>query len=455
MQPSKEAVRSGAVLQPKYWLLISFLLCLFVAGFFVGEDSMGGGIRIDLYQFHGPTIFALRERPWASVLADYSSATTPLFHILESFNPLMGHDTAFRAANVVFALVMVFCFIVALLRRFPKEFNLRSAAALIGASMLLSPYFRAEAYWVTTDILPIFLLILTALLIFPAQDLLDASDSIHPFALFGLAILSWSTFYCRQTYLFVPIYVCILLLARYRRQRLLTLATFAILAVPAVYLVRLWKGLNPPRFQHHEQFSQNGIVAPFSMIFIYALPFLVEAALAGRQNISRLRKEFQRYLPWLLGAWLVFLGIFRNYRFDHLNRGGGIASRILSRFGTPGAFVFLTFGYLGLLVVAWLFRGSSWRGRLLIVLFMLPAMAMSLFYQRYYDPLLVVLFFLFVERPLVRPFLKPRMAFLLMGFNVLLLAGALIYNGKDKPIFLPLNSPTHPWDGSPLEGKVH
>lgn len=455
MPSSEIVIRSGSSARGKYLALTAFLVCLFLAGFLVGEDSMGGGIRIDLYQFHGPTIIALREKPWAGVLADYTSATTPLFHILESFNPLFGHDTAFRAFNVALALLTTICFIIALLRRFPMERSLRWPATLIGASMLLSPYYRAEAYWVTTDILPIFFLVLAAILFIPTQDLLEAGETQNPGVMVGLAVLTWSTFYCRQTYLFAPVYVCVLLVSRYRRQRWLTLATFAVLALPAVYLVRLWKGLNPPRFQHHEKISQNGIVAPFSMIFIYATPFLVEAAIANRHEVSHFVRGLKRYWPWLVTTWLLFLGIFRKYRFDQFNRGGGIASRILSRFGTPGALLFITFGYLGFLVVVWLFRGSTWRGRLLIVLFLLPAMAMSLFFQRYYDPLLIVLFFLTVERALMRPFLRPRMAFLLMGFNSLLLAGALIYNGHDKPVFLPLNSSVHPWDGTALDGKVH
>ena len=165
--------------------------------------------------------------------------------------------------------------------------------------------------------------------------------------------------------------------------------------------------------------------------------------------------QLKRLLPAIVGAWLLFLLIFHSYRFDNQNRGGGIASRVLSRFGTPGAFMFLTFGFLGLMVVAWLFQTSTWRVRLLLVLFLLPAMAMSLFFQRYYDPLLIMLFFLFAERATVLPFLTPRMSFFLMGFNSLLLGGALLYNGREKPVFLPLNSAVHPWDGTALDGRVH
>jgi hypothetical protein len=424
-------------------LLLCAILCLFLLGFFLGEDALGGGIRSDLYVFHGPTIYAFHNHPWRQVLPDYNSATTPLFHILESFNPTLGHDTAFRVSNLLVALLTVVLVTFAMLRRFASQAELRSPVLLIGASILLSPYFRAESYWASTDILPIFFLALTAILILPTQD--GDLETFNPYLLILLAALfSWSAFYTRQTYLFAPAYAGILLLICLRRQRWFTFLLFAALAVPAVFLVHLWHGLVPPHFQHHQKLSIDGVVAPLSMIFIYAIPFLVDA-LVGRTHQAT-RPSIKKLLPWLLLAWLLFLAIFHSYRFDDQNRGGGIAAKFCSRFGTPGALLFVSFGFLGLLVAAWLFRACSWRGRLLIIFFLIPDFAMSEFYQRYFDPLLVVLFFLFLDRAVVRPWVRPRMAYLLLLFNGLLLAGALAYNAHGtRPEFVPLTSPTPPW----------
>lgn len=116
--------------------------------------------------------------------------------------------------------------------------------------------------------------------------------------------------------------------------------------------------------------------------------------------------------------------------------------------------LFVTFGFLGLLIVAWLFRVCSWRGRLLIVLVLVPEFAMSEFYQKYFDPLLIVLFFLFMDRAVVRPFVRMRTLYLLLGFNTLLLAGALAYNVHGSE-FLPLTSPTHPWTHTALDNRFH
>ena len=142
-------------------------IVLYFAGFILGEDAFGGNIRADLYLFHGPTIRAFRDRPIIDVLPDYNSATTPLFHILESFNPFLNHDTAFRFTNTLFAFLTCGLFIYAVYRRFKSIPGSGKAALLIGISILFSPYYRAESYWVSTDIFPLFLMILTAILLDP------------------------------------------------------------------------------------------------------------------------------------------------------------------------------------------------------------------------------------------------------------------------------------------------
>ena len=264
------------------YLLVSLAVILFFAGFFAGEDGFGGNIRADLYLFHEPTIWAFRTRPLLAVLPAYNSATTPLFHVLESFNPLLGQDVAFRATNTLFAFLTCSLFICAIYHRFRSISTARTSALLIGASILLSPYFRAESYWVSTDVLPVFLIIVTAMLLNRVQDSdLRCRLTVSPWVLTPfLALVSWSCFYCRQTNLYMPFYACLVLIWRFRTNWWWIVFVFGICGVPAIYLVHTWKGLTPPGFQRHQGLSLDAIVQPLSMMLIYAVPFLVEM-LAG------------------------------------------------------------------------------------------------------------------------------------------------------------------------------
>jgi hypothetical protein len=428
-------------------LIVALSVILFLIGFFLGEDGFGGNIRADLYLFHEPAIWAFRNRPMMQVLPNYNSATTPLFHILESHNPLLGHDAAFRFTNVLFALSTCGLFIFAIFRRFQSAKDVRMSAILIGTSILFSPYYRAESFWVSTDVLPVFLIIVTAILLNPVQDS-SPSDrlAVNVWVLTPLlALVSWSCFYCRQTDLFLPFYAFTILLWRFRAHRWWIFLFFGILGMPMLYLVHIWKGLTPPGFRRHEGFSVDAIVQPLSMILIYALPFFFHSLTEMKMLSIKGSKLFSASLYLLVGL-IGFLGIFHHFHFYEDNRGGGIASKFLAHYGEPGRYLFLVVSYLGLVIVLLLCQRASWRGRALMASFLLPSFVMTFFFQRYYDPVLFVLFLLFWERSAVIRFLTPRMGYILIGFNVTLLIGALVYNGRTEPVFLPLASHPRPWD---------
>jgi hypothetical protein len=428
--------------------LTLFAVLLFWGGLLVGEDALGGWSRGDLYIFHGRTISAFRTKPFLAVLSDYNSATTPLFQILESYNPLFGHDTAFRATNTLFCLFVCALFAFAIRRRFKGTPYSGTAALLIASSLLLSPYFRAQSYWVSTDVFPVFLLILTSLLLARVDDGdPDSTLSAHPMLLIPLlALISWAAFYCRQSYIFLPFYVFLILVWRFRSCWWWTVLVFCVLGLPAVYLVHLWHGLNPPRFRRHEGAYLNNIAAPLSLILIYSLPFLVEGAVRTRGSLIKASRRLRMWWLFLPIGWMGFAFVFWSFRFSENDQGGGIAARMLSHFGSAGRFMFLTIAYGGFLVALFLFQQASWQRRILLVSFLLPALAMAIFFQRYYDPLLVVFFFLLWERKVVSQYVTPRAAYFLMAFNALLLTGAIAYNVKNKPVFSPIFSNTRPWD---------
>ena len=440
LNPSEAARRSTHLHRLAVPAVILAVL-LFLVGFFFGEDALGGGVRDDLYIFHGLTMAAFRDQPFFTVLRDYTSATTPLFQILESFNPLLGHDTAFRATHTLFCLLTVVLFVVVLSRRFRRLPAIVPTAALIGCSVLLSPYFRAESYWVSTDVFPIFLLLLTALLFNPLEDApTEAPLNRSPIWLpVVLALLSWSTFYCRQSYLFLPFFVFCILFWRLPSQRVFLVLLFALCALPAIYLVHLWGGLNPPSFKRHQGFALEGIAAPLSMVFIYAVPFLCELLLRARRLRQMLALTPATWLS-LLGGLLAFVAIFHGFHFNARHEGGGIASKILEHLGQPGRYLFLLLSYFGLVILVFLARQASWKGRLLLLSFFAPTFIMAIFFQRYYDPLLIIAFFVLWERDLVQRFVTPRLAAFLIVFNALLLVGAIGYNARSKPVFAPLPS---------------
>jgi hypothetical protein len=429
------------------WAVFATILALmlFFAGFVLGLDP-GGGTRSDLYIYHLPTIYAFHTRPWLQVLRNYPSATTPLYHMLQSFNPLLGNDTAFRASNLIFSLVVYSLYMIALRKRFADAPQVRSWAALLGAALVLSPYFQGQTYWPITDTLPLFFVLVVFLLFDPIENgSTQHKKMLHPgFRMLLLAVLSVCAFYTRQSYLFLPLYVFILLCKTQHVSRWWTLLAFALAGLPSLYLFWLWRGFTPPSSQRINQGSSAEIIVyPLTMIAFYAIPLLFEELYQKRGKWSTLMPSRTGWLALIIGA-MAFLLAFRHFSFSTHHYGGGIASKIFAKCGRPGPALFLLFAYVGLLILIWLFRVTDWKTRTLLLFFLLPTFMMKVVFERYYDPLLYMLFFLFFDRDLVRRFVNVRTGILIFLFMGALLGGALRYHAQDSPNF-PLYGKQKPW----------
>jgi hypothetical protein len=436
------------------WVVFATVLALvlFVAGLILGLDP-GGGTRRDLFIDHLPTIYAFHTRPWLEVLRNYHSATTPLFHMLESFNPLLGHDAAFRASNIIVSLVVYALYIIALCRRFPDVPQVRSWAALLGAALLLSPYFQSTAYWPITDTLPLFFMLVVFLLLNPIENGQPRHEkTLHPVVrILLLAVLSMCAFYTRQSYLFLPLFVFILLFRTQSASRWWTFLAFALAGLPGLYLFWLWRGFTPPTFQGINQGSSAEIVVyPLTMITFYAIPLLFEAFYQNRSNWRAFIPSRTVWLALIAGA-IAFLLVFHRFSFSTRHYGGGIASKIFAKCGRPGPVLFLLFAYVGLLILIWLFRVTEWKTRTLLLFFLLPTFMMKVVFERYYDPLLYMLFFLFCDRNLVRRFVNVRTGILIFLFMAALLGGAVRYHAQDSPNF-PLYGKQRPWGNADPTG---
>jgi hypothetical protein len=439
----------------KPWAICATVLALalFVLGLILGLDP-GGGARSDLYIYHLPTIYAFHTRPWLQVLRNYSSATTPLFHMLESFNPLLGHDIAFRTSSLIFSLVIYGLYMIALCRRFADAPQVRSWAALLGAALLLSPYFQSSTYWPITDTLPLFFILVVFLLLNRFESGPAQHETMPPVVrILLLAVLSMCTFYTRQSYLFVPLYVFVLLFKTQTATRWWTLFVFTLAGLPGLYLFWMWRGFTPPALRGINQGSSVEIIVyPLTMIAFYAMPLLVEGSYQERKNWQRFIPSRTGWLAVIAGA-LVFLLAFRHFSFSTHHYGGGIASKIFAKCGRPGPILFLLFAYAGLLILIWLFRVIDWKTRTLFVLFLLPTLMMKVVFERYYDPLLYMLFFLFCDRNLVRRFVNVRTGILVFLFMAALLGGALRYHAQDSPNF-PMYGKQRPWGNADPTGGV-
>lgn len=414
-------------------------LASFLIGFGLREDGSGGA-RFDYFHHHLPTIERFVSEPWSVAIRDYPSPATPLFYILASINPLLGNELLFSIFHTVMAVGIAVLFAYALHARFAAFHAQWPWALLAGAAILLSPYFRAAAYWPQTDDLPFLFVILTYLCLFPLLDN-EKPSSLNPSLLIPVvAVVSACAFYTRQFYLFLPIFSFAVLFIFYPTQRILTVVSFAAATIPGIILLLTWQGVSPPFDREKVGFSPNSLVDGFSFGMFYAIPFFCYRSYAWLTGGSGKLPLPRRSTALLLGAgYLLFLAIFLpHFTFPEL--AGGVLGKLCERAGPLGPLLFVTAAYCGLLIVANLMLFTSWQTRLLIGLVFVPFLIRPIVYQRYFDPLLLVLFMLFYNRRYVARYANHRAAFSVAGFNVALLIAAIgYYHASGHMVFDPLD----------------
>jgi hypothetical protein len=406
------------------------LVSLFVLGFLGGEGRHGAA-HADFYLFHLPAIEAFHKGHWKDVVRNYSSATPPLFHILNSLNPLLGRDKAFRASNVGLSLGIYFLFVKLLYVRYGNIRGSKEWAWITGGVLLLSPYFRAEAFWPMTDNLALLFVILSALLIdvLTQHDEIRLPNFLRKLIVASVPLICLCAFYTRQIYLFLSCYAVIFLWAKLRKDKIFIFSSLLGL-MPAWYLFTIWHGLTPPMFQErHEGFSLAALLFPLVMIAFYATPFIIELALEKAGNFVCLdRRIFIIMLVCISGAAPFWL-IFHRYLSTAYITNGGIVSSIFRMSGTAcGPLLFFISAYLGLLILCFLGRRCSRYSNLLIFLFLISFLMLKVDFQRYFDPILLILFFGYIDRNITQKFVTLRAASILAAFESILFLAEIVHN---------------------------
>ena len=134
--------------------------CLSVMGIARDLAAAGGG-KIDLYGHEWDNINLFINSHLSSALTDvrYESARTPLYLIINKFNPFTENIQQFRISYLFFAMTIPILFLVFLAKNF-KITNL-SVFIFLSSILMINPYFRTMSFWADTEVLAIFFMILT------------------------------------------------------------------------------------------------------------------------------------------------------------------------------------------------------------------------------------------------------------------------------------------------------
>jgi hypothetical protein len=402
----------------------------FLIGFLLGEDSIGGA-RFDFYLFHWPAIELFSSISWGTAVADYGgAANNPLLYAIASLLPLHGDEKIYHVITFLAALLTWPLLSWAYYRRY-SNYEIDWLWALFGAStILISPSFRSSAFWGNTDYLPLIFCAGTSLLLLRFQDAEGNFEgkkarTIGLFTLVALAATSASALYTRQLYAFVPIFAAWMVLRRTDTSPLLVLSVFFVAMLPEMFLVYLWKGINPPVSQSAHVFypTMIHVLGVGANIGLLAIPLVLGCI---RRSLADVLPEWwgARSTVIAFAGLLIFIMALRGTEWPEL--GGGIIVKAGLRMGAFGTPFILTVSYFGLVAAILLAMHSS-TNALLVGSFLVPFFVVRESYQHYLEPSLAVALFLFADTKTAKTLFNKRVLTYNFLFSALILAIAILY----------------------------
>jgi len=207
----------------------------------------------DEQNYHYPVIIQFALQFPHIDLSDYSSSTTPLFHLIMmgfgAFAGLTLYKLRLLNACISYAAIIVLFRFLFLRMRFSRR-----DALLFSLLFLLSPYFFGSAFVLLTDNLGLLFCFLSLGALAAFQESGKTRYFFYACALIMCATLT------RQLYVWLALVAAVYVFqtkARISRKLLLCAALACVLA-PLGFFIALWKGLVPPFV--HAQYASVSLV---------------------------------------------------------------------------------------------------------------------------------------------------------------------------------------------------
>ena len=425
--------------------ILSFLLILlstssFFLGFYLDENSAGGGSYVGDWVFLWPNLelFIDNDLYTAITHKNFLTNRSPLLYILHaSLNPFVDNAIAYRRSVFVISLVVPILFYLCLKQKFKKENNL--TLLLIASTVFLSPYYRTSAYWGLEENYGFIVLLLTFLFLnyFLSND--DQDGYKIYFQLLLLTFFSSLCIYFDQKLVLIPI-ICFLTIIKSKKLikfKILSFLFYLILSLPFIYLMILWGGIFPSALTESRRLGNQlyldhiGYVS--TIIAFYLLPLL----LFKGENIINLIKNFflKRNNYYLISLFFIYLfylissNDFSQQDFKNIQSivGKGFLHKssiiLFENYLIWKIFTFFSFFVSWLIII--IFVDRNFKDSLILLYFFILSILATHLPQEYFDPLVFLMVFTFFSSKLFINYKNSIILFLY--FSIFLISSNVYY----------------------------
>ena len=342
--------------------------------------------------FHYPAILRFAEQWPRPVLGDYSSATTPLFHLgFSLLGKLCGFDLPkLRAVNVLISCGAGLVYFKLLRGHFRHSW---AFSLWMSLAFLVSPYFFGVSFLLLTDNLA-WLWCMLSLCCFLASLRMPRRPGLAVWAL-GCTFLCL-TLLTRQSFLWLLLSAAAVawLQTPAVADRLTRVAMLGVAAIPLATLFVDWHGLMPPSFQvAHEAKS---LLNPRAFGFTLAVLGLYYPLFNPQRFVDAILKRQPAFMGALAGGLILLVLLPLPEQAVDDGFLWRMARAMPAMHQTPWLFWLLV--PLGCAAAVTMLKDAPTSiGTLSLLAFALSVLPSSLLYQKYFDPFIPV--FVLLARP--------------------------------------------------------
>jgi len=422
------------------FVLIFLSLLSFFFGFYLDENSAGGGSYLGDWSFLWPNLklFINNDLYTAITHENFLSNRPPLLYMMHaSLNPFVENVIAYRRSVFIISLSVPVLFYFCLKQKFNNKDNL--LLILIASTIFLSPYFRTSSYWGLEENYGIISLLLTFLFLnFFLKNKNEYGYKIY-FQLFLLTFFSSLCIYFDQKLLIIPIicFLSIITSKKIIKLKLFSICFYFILSLPYIYLIILWDGIFPNTLTSARNLGDklylDHIGYSSTIIAFYFVPFLL---FKGKDLSTEIKNFFLKknnyYLILLFCIYILYLLVLSNFLGQNalnidVSTGKGFihkSSLILFKNNFIIKEIFIYFSFLISWVIVLIFIGKSFKNGLILLYFFLASVLTLPLMQEYFDPLIFIMIFTFFSSKL---FITYKNVIILFFYFSIFLVGSNIY----------------------------
>ena len=384
-----------------YSLFSIFLYLTLIFGFYIDENLNLGAIG-DWENTDLPVINDLSLNIKKTLLdyESYGHRHSPVYLIFLSLFKKVGLSIEnIRFVHLNLSLLLIVYFYKCLIFKFDKvEKNI---LLLLSLTIFLSPTFRSLAIWPSSRLIGLIFFVIST---YEFLKFLDDPKKIYMWK--NTIFLIISSYVSPNFSLFIIFFVYHYLRNIAFKDLIILLLFCIISSIPAFYYIFIldinFLLAETPGIDQTEKVSlsfnfSNKILIISSILFFHLIPFLINKNFF----INLIRSKKTDIL--IIGIFLIINIFFFNYLMNFT--GGGVFFH-LSNFIFKNNYFFFFISFISLIVIG-IFSKNNLNNFLIIILLIISNIQNTI-YHKYYDPLIMILFFTLINNPLNYEFFKNR-----------------------------------------------